>query len=533
MKNFNGKVHSLNTTAILWLVFVGIILIPGRAVAQSDDKATSATTQVQQAAKQGFPLSTTSNVIDNVSVEAVLIPPKVARNVFGKTVADNYAVIALTISNRSSEASLIVHSIFIDYSRWILSGYSDQDDACNDYAIQRNQSGGNSESRSSDSAIGGSTHSRAKSGPELHQKCNPPQAWQTQTTPNQIASVESRIVRGQLLDRQPWTTRNWVIRVLQAAGSIASAYTFTLSGQHVIQSIGAFNGQVVPAAETFWPDSTIGQMNRISDMGFQVNKVISKESSDIVVSFFPIDRFLTPGLKKLFISSPAVFFAPNSLVLDKTARDQLAPLITPLFDTTDAAKAFMSNLPKNFMDSTADHTVLDFLNRASLNTVHIIVGGSMNIEIDAVPAKIDSIEIDTPANTSVGSLLTKAGDIQGSIHGSFLSGGQPSIAEADQLGINNVVALPDASTDKQLNFKMSLTKPIPESQKKLTFKVIKKNSKGVTVESVTFDYQLPPLPAVSSPKTNGIPATSSNDASSSRPKGASAPSSNSEMPSKE
>jgi hypothetical protein len=102
-------------TVRAWLALVAIIFVPGFTYAQGNDKS-SAAARVQQAAKQAFPLTTTMNVTGSVSVEAVLVPPKAARNVFGRVVADNYAVIALTISNCSSEASLIVHSIFIDYS---------------------------------------------------------------------------------------------------------------------------------------------------------------------------------------------------------------------------------------------------------------------------------------------------------------------------------------------------------------------------------------------------------------------------------
>jgi hypothetical protein len=431
--------------------------------------------EVQQATKQGFPLTTTTTVTGSVSVEAVLIPPAVAKHVFGKTVADNYAVIALTISNRSAEATLIVHSIFIDYSRWILSGSSNAD-SCEESSPQPVKPGSDSQVPAPEAP---KTPPAAQSNSSaIHVKCNPPQSWQAETTPSQIASAESRIVRGQLLDRQPWTTRNWVIRALQAAGSIAQAYTFTLSASHAIQSIGAFNGQIVPAAETFWPDSTIGQMNRISDMGFQVNKVIPKESSDIVVSFFPIDRFLTPGLKKLFISSPAIFFAPYSMILDKTARDKLAPLITPLFDSPEDAKAFMRKLPSAAVSSDKQTvSVMNFLNQASLNTVRVIVGGAMTIDVNNVPPAIDSVDIPASGGVSTADLLGKAGDVQGTIKGSFLTGGQPAIVEAGQLDISSVTAVTDGSTDKQLNFKMT-----------------KKNAQGATVESPTFDYQIPAAP---------------------------------------
>jgi hypothetical protein len=253
---------------------------------------TQAGEAVKQAAKQGFPLNTTSDVKGNVSIEAVLIPPKISQKVFGKTIGNTYAVIELTISNRSSDASLIINSIFIDYSGWLLSGYSPR------------SSGDNCRRGAGGTASASETNA------------NEQQAWQAQTCPNQISSVEYRVVRGQLLDDQPWTYRNSIIRALQATGAIATAFTFTIGSRHAIQAIGAYTGQVIPATETFWPDSTVGQMNRISDLAFQVNKVIPKESSDIVVAFSPIDRFLTPGFKRWFIDSPAIFFAPYAMVLD-------------------------------------------------------------------------------------------------------------------------------------------------------------------------------------------------------------------------
>jgi len=86
---------------------------------QNKDSASAASTTVQDAAKNGFHLnSSTNDVTGNVSVEAALIPPKLARTVFGKEVGNNYAVIALTISNRSTD-----NSLYIAFSSTIADGY--------------------------------------------------------------------------------------------------------------------------------------------------------------------------------------------------------------------------------------------------------------------------------------------------------------------------------------------------------------------------------------------------------------------------
>jgi predicted secreted protein len=116
---------------------------------------------VSDAPQKGFPLSVSlpKQLADVASVEAVLIPASVAERIFGKEIAHNYAVIELTVSNTDPNASLVLQSVFLDYSQWILSGLPRGDPPWR--SLTGNQ-------RASD--------------------------------PWQVASVESRLVRGELLD---------------------------------------------------------------------------------------------------------------------------------------------------------------------------------------------------------------------------------------------------------------------------------------------------------------------------------------------
>src|SRR5258708_39603091 len=126
-------------------------------------------------------------------------------------------------------------------------------------------------------------------------------------------------------------------------------------------------------------------MNRISDLGFRVDKIVPKESSDIVVAFFPLDRFLTAGLKDLFLKQPALFFSPYAMVLDPKARNVLTKYVAPLFKDDADKKAFFQNLPENLVARQNDNDIADprqkvlmnFLDHVSLNTVRGIVSGSM------------------------------------------------------------------------------------------------------------------------------------------------------------
>jgi hypothetical protein len=98
---------------LISVIFVFVTLTIVSAAAQDAQQATSqgekAEQKVKDATQQGFPLTNVSStdVTDNISVEATMIPARIAKTVFGKEVSNNYAVIALTISNRSSDYAFV------------------------------------------------------------------------------------------------------------------------------------------------------------------------------------------------------------------------------------------------------------------------------------------------------------------------------------------------------------------------------------------------------------------------------------------
>jgi hypothetical protein len=500
-------------------IFLGTILVPA---CFSLDAATQQ--KLQDAAQKGIDLAASTqgnlDVKNNVSVEAVLLPSRVCQEVFGKEIAHNYAAVEVIISNRNRDASLIVHSVFIDYSNWALSG-----------------------------ALGASLIDRG----------NATELWQAATKRNQIASVEYRIVRGELLDRQPWTARNIVIRSLVAAGSLATAYTFVTTDQDIIRGIAAFAGTGVPAAQTLWPDGTVGQMNRISDVGFQVNKVIPKDSSDIVVAFFPIDRFLTPGLKQLFLKSPALFFAPGAIVVDTKAKHYLKSDLETLLGNKARADDFLKKMPGVYSQKVACEKLPDepqsapekgadqkigsipdqnsteaqvdgnmaaakkqchdlmasfvnnatkttttnpavcdeacvartmiLLDAASLNNVRVVVGGIMTVDVSTVPATITGVTMEGGNDNAD---VLKPGVHSGTIKGSYLTGATPEITAADGTNLESS-AITDGSTDTTLRFKVT----IPENFTAQTVKVkaVKKGKDGKDIESMALPVSLGPANA--------------------------------------
>ena len=458
---------------------------------------------VTQAVTQGYPLNANLTVRGNVTVQAVLIPAKIAKRVFGTEVANNYAVIALTITNKSPDAALIIQGAYIDYSDWALSGSVRPDRICT-------------------KVLGEDTISD-------YRAC---------TQPNEVASEEYRIVRGELLDAQNWTWRNTTVRLLTLLGSMASGYSFSIKETGFIKGISAFGGIVVPGFATFWPDETVSQLNRISDFGFQTNKVISKQGSDIIVCFFPIDRFLTESYRKLFVKNPSVFFSPLEALVDQQVLEQILQLAPPGLSpenrggVTDMLKddvpCYLYRLereqkvqtppdkpiPPSGGTSTPSYTgrissnetpnweteaigkycegkpsprntvLLHFISAMSLNRVRIVIDGVMSVETTTLPAKIELIKFDDRTDwTDTASPKT------GTITGAYLTGGVPKVQNADDVGITDVNAVTEGSDDQNLHFSLKLSKRI-DNQTQLTFVVEKKAKDGSPVTSTPFEYKV-------------------------------------------
>jgi hypothetical protein len=232
-------------------------------------------------------------------------------------------------------------------------------------------------------------------------------------------------------------------------GVVATGSNFAFKEVGIVKGIGAFTGQVVPAAQVLWPDGTAAQLDRISDFGFRTNKVIPMEASDIVIAFFPLDRFVTPELKKLFLSSPAVFFVPAAALVDEAVRGKVIGVLRRLFG---AAKVKTDASVEALLWNSEMKGILEGL---SLAKVRVNVSGILSIDIDTAPAKIDSVTLDDPAAPWDGLHA-----ITGVIHGDLLSSGQLAIVESKQDGIS-VESAPGQATSDQLRFAIKVSQAVP------------------------------------------------------------------------
>jgi hypothetical protein len=307
-------------------------------------------------AKGGTALKGSTNVKDNVNIQVVLLPRKQAKRVFSKEIADHYAVVQVIVDNKSEDAAFVLHSIFADYAGWALGGVPTSAQGNAALAASKKASGQSStpDSTGATSAAEASGTSSAAGVPCPGDKDSlKAGAYQSVSCEGHVASVESRVIRGELQDASTWTWRNGLIRAAVLVGTVASGIP-AFGSKNALKYVGAYNGQFIPGAQILFPDGTIPQINRVSDFGFQTNKIFAKGDSDIVYAFFPLDRFFTPGIKDIFLNAPAVFFAPAQLFVDtrmgklqahademkNLIEDLAVPPIAPLCDEYNTALAW-------------------------------------------------------------------------------------------------------------------------------------------------------------------------------------------------
>ena len=414
--------------------------------------AVATTGQVPNAA-QGVALSVAVPASSRslVSVQAVMLPYAINRELFSKHIADNYAVVVVNVGNHSHDAALVMQGLYLDYSKWALSG------------------------------------SAGRSG-------------SLGTLPGQVSSVEYRIVRGELEERDAKSVRNWIVRTLEFAGSVAGGTTFAYGALSSIPKyISMANGVGIPGFQKLWPDPLITRLNRISDFGYRVNRVVPRESSDVMIAFFPIDRFLTPKLKTLFIRQPALFFNtglalmdPNpemTAILERVSGQTLAQLTAQIPAMMACASATERTQESNKAACDRSATLREMVKSTSLNSIEVVIDGNLMLDLAAVPPSMDALTFQDQAGRAA--YWSVAGAEKGIVVlGRFLDGAHVLIEPASA-GIEWVGS--DLASSERLSGKLRFTKPVQAGQQ-LSIKVVKDTKEGQSMLSAPVLYTVEYLP---------------------------------------
>ncbi len=406
--------------------------------------AGAALAAAQQADTQPLPLPAEITVQGNAYITAGIIPPHVARNLFGKAVSNSFAVVQVIVSNRSDEASLVLHGLSIDYSRWVL----------------------------------GACPPTRRSG-----KGNPLDSHQVASRPCEVSTVEVRAVRQIAQDGQLSSWRNQVLRYLKGIGDIGGGLTIAAGlGPVLPKAVSGYTTGGVTAFEFAFPDKTINQINLINDTAFAVNTVVPKQSSAMVFAFFPIERFLGSFLMKYFIKDTALFFSPMSFLMDPHYERFFQALVThyakPKQDGTIDARLNLHQNPE----------LKRILAEVTLNHMTVIAEGVYVVNVEDVAADASSVVFDGKDEDN----FAGAGDVTvtGRINGRLMTGAAPVLQDSDKLGIT-VAKVDDGSDEKMLQIKLTATKPVPEQRLFFTVKKQKQGAADLVSNPVTYMIHYP------------------------------------------
>jgi len=428
------------------------------SVAFAADK--SADTQPQ-------PLPAEITVKGDAYITAGLIPPHVARNLFGKAVSNSFAVVQVIVSNRSNDAALMLHGLSIDDSRWLLGG-------CAPPSLKPNPAAAsNGNSNPAPTPSGQTKQAPTPSGNEID-------SHQVESRACEVSTVEVRAVRQIAQNGQLSYWRNQVLRYLKAIGDIGGGLTVAAGlGPVLPRAVSGYTTGGVTAFEFAFPDKTINQINLINDTAFAVNTVVPKQSSVMVFAFFPIERFLGSFLMKYFIKDTALFFSPASFLMDPNYQDFFKDVLDHYADD-DTQKAGL-NLEKN-------KGLAKLLKGLTLNNMRVIAQGVYVVNVEDVAADPSGLSFDGKDED----IFTKAGDVTGTINGRLLTGGVPVLQDSDKLGIT-AARVDDGSTETALKIKLTLKKPVPEQTLTFTVKKSKAGAADLVSKPVTYTIEYHPF----------------------------------------
>jgi hypothetical protein len=604
----------------MFALLFSILLLTSSVVQAQDSKKPQA-----ENSSNSVRLKATTTVGSCINVEAVLLAKKPAAMLFGGFVAENYAVVKTTVSNKCDDQQFILHDIYFDYRNWALSGVYPEigSPLCsgppaiagkNQLAAEAGppNSAKSQQNTSSQSITGGGGDSPAANDNEAKPSTTGTQSTVSSAPPNdggttrgtcpgQVATVGALDVQDQDTEDAVFSPRNKAVKAITLIGQVASGYAFIWSGD-AAKGIGAYNSAFVENVNKLWPDRRIDQEKNILSLGYRTDRstAIAKDDHGSYYAFFPLKVFLSPTLTRLFLDSPAVFLNPAESLFEyslgrhdsntatgtgisqnpdrntKKESSRITPLVRMLLDLTDGIETqarsrfkptetqatnkisqllidlaspcpkapcpFLAksqsdeakNQDESAQDSNNNYDLYRILaekylfQRASLNSVQIVVRGVMTVSVDSVPPTIDDVTCDkekesaswtvtdaapsaaqsasTPASqdsskpvdtktkpSATNSADSTQGDgtqgttIKGnalscSVAGKFLANGTPGVQALSIPTISNVKLTdyigtvqndPLKSSDASLPFTMQLLKSLPNGSK-LTFMVTRK-----------------------------------------------------------
>ena len=146
-----------------------------------------------------------------------------------------------------------------------------------------------------------------------------------------VSSADLTVLRGVAEKGQYFDPRNLVLRVMTGAGTItAGLLGITKFGPSFAPGVAAFNGPLLMAYHTIFPDLTVNQLNRLNDSAFLANTIVGKQQARVIVVFIPMEFLLTAAQVKQFFRAPeSILGCPDLRLLDASVNGNFVTTVLP------------------------------------------------------------------------------------------------------------------------------------------------------------------------------------------------------------
>ena len=294
---------------------------------------------------------------DYLLLARTLMSPKSVSDAFGKRIGKRYIALQITVVNRNPDYQWLISDGAVNLGK--LLAYMNVNSACRD---------------------------RAQSLMMLTQQVST-SAGNTTLTSSDLTVLRGVAEKGQLLD-----SRNFALRSLRGSGTIAAGLLgVTTFGPAFAPAVAAFNGPLISAYETIFPDQTVNQINRLNDSAYAANTVVGKQQARVLVVFIPASHLLDKTEEKKFFKDPnSVYSGCVDLRLLDAAVDghfitklDVSPSITSVSIAPAESAKFASD---NF--KVAGVIVGQFLDGAALSLVSPPPGLSISMSGEASETRI-------------------------------------------------------------------------------------------------------------------------------------------------
>jgi hypothetical protein len=265
-----------------------------------------------------------------IQVWRTLMAPKNVADAFGPRIAKRYIAIQITVANRNTEYQWLIESASVTLDKLVLDldarVTAQPNSACSENLTRLLNA-----LKALGAYVPPAPTEEERAAARTTGTTKLPSAVATIGGPATVSSADLTVLRGVAEKGAALDSRNFTLRILTGAGTIAAGLLgITRFGDAFAPSIAAFNGPLLTAYQTTFPDFTVNQLNRLNDSAFTANTIVGKQQAKVIVIFIPADYLLTKDEASRFYHDPnSVFGCPDLRLLEASVNGNFVETVLP------------------------------------------------------------------------------------------------------------------------------------------------------------------------------------------------------------